>query len=177
MNEKFNFDEIKKTLEEAILQNQIEFKTFAQAVSSYKKLGFELEKILEWAVNNAKGEDKIKLWGLYKEFSLQNISELCEWLRWYGESLRNSKVYERFFDKEKKVPKAITFRVLELTRLGKREEVFHIILREFVNAQEEVGKNFVKAFNPKYSVEGFKVMVYSFLSALLGKEMEKNKEG
>lgn len=82
-----------------------------------------------------------------------------------------------FLIKKKKVPKAITFRVLELTRLGKREEVFHIILREFVNAQEEVGKNFVKAFNPKYSVEGFKVMVYSFLSALLGKEMEKNKEG
>lgn len=109
MNEKFNFDEIKKTLEEAILQNQIEFKTFAQAVSSYKKLGFELEKILEWAVNNAKGEDKIKLWGLYKEFSLQNISELCEWLRWYGESLRNSKVYERFFDKEKKSSQSNNF--------------------------------------------------------------------
>ncbi|ADQ47255.1 hypothetical protein Calkro_2444 [Caldicellulosiruptor kronotskyensis 2002] len=176
MNERFNFDELKRALEESIFHNKIKFEDFAKTINSYKNLGFELEKMLEWAANNAKGEDKIKLWSLYKEFSLQNVSELCERLRWYGENLRKSKVYDRFFDKDKKVPRAITFRVLELTRLGKREEVFHIILREFVNAQEEVGKDFVKAFSPKYSVESFKVMVYSFLSGLLGEEKEKNKE-
>lgn len=177
MNEKFNFDEIKRELEEAILQNQIEFKNFAKAVSSYKDLGFELGRVLEWAANNAQGDERNKLWGLYKEFSLQNTGELCERLRWYGERLRSSKVFERFFDKDKKVPKAITFRVLELTRLGKREEVFHIILREFVNAQEEIDKNLVNAFNPKYSLESFKVMIYSFLSGLLAEEKEKSKEG
>lgn len=38
--------------------------------------------------------------------------------------LRNKEVYERFYDKEKKVPKGIVYRILELTRLGKREEAF-----------------------------------------------------
>lgn len=168
MSENFNFEDIKKNLEEAIQKNQIEFTQFKKAIDSYKELGFELEKILEYAANNAKDEDKVKLWALFNEVSLQNISELCDRLRRYGDLLKNSEVHRRFYDEDKKVPRAIAFRVLELTRLGKRDEVFHMILREFVNAKEGVNHELVKAFNPKYSIETFKVLVYSFMSGLLG---------
>lgn len=168
MIENFNFEEIKKSLEEAIRKNQIEFTQFKKAIDSYKELGFELEKILEYAANNAKDEDKVKLWALFREISLQNISELCDRLRRYGDYLKNSEVHKRFYDDDKKVPRAIAFRVLELTRLGKRDEVFYMILREFINAEEKVSYDLMKAFNPKYSLENFKILVYSFMSGLLG---------
>ncbi|KYO67335.1 hypothetical protein [Thermovenabulum gondwanense] len=175
MSENLNFEEIKKNLEEQIKQNKIEFDSFKKAINSYKDLGLMLEKLLEYAARNIEGDDKDKFWGLYKDISFQNVSELCDRLRKYGENLRHSKVYERFYDSDKKAPKSITFRILELIRLGKRDEVFYIILREFVNAQQEVDQSLIKAFNPRYSVESFKVLVYSFLSGLLEKfeEIEK----
>ncbi|WAM33740.1 hypothetical protein [Caldicellulosiruptor morganii] len=164
----FNFDEIKESLEKAIKENQIKIDVFEKAINNYKKLGFELEKILEFAAKNAKDEDKVKLWALFYEISLQNISELCDRVKRYGESLKNSELYKRFYDEDKKVPRGIAFRILELTRLGKREEVFYVLLREFVNAQQELKHDLVNAFNPKYSIENFKILVYSFMSGLLG---------
>jgi len=168
MSEGFNFDEIKKELMKRIKENAIEFSTFQKAIEAYKDLGFELEKILEYAANEAKEEDKKKLWELYKVIARKNIAELCDRLRVYGENLKNSKVYERFYDKEKRMPNSITFRALELTRLGKRDEVFCIILREFVTSQQQVGENLANAFNPRYSIETFKTLIYSFFSGLLG---------
>ncbi len=168
MSDNFNFEEIKKDLMEHINQNKIEASLFRKAVDDYKKIGFELEKILEYGIKNAKGKDKRELEKLHNDISLQNVSELCDRLRNYGEGLRGSAVYERFYDKEKKMPKGLTFRLLELTRMGKRDEVFYIILREFANAQQEINQNLVKAFNPRYSIESFKTLIYSFLSGLLG---------
>ncbi|HOQ50816.1 MAG TPA: hypothetical protein PK233_03175 [Candidatus Atribacteria bacterium] len=170
MSDNFNFEEIKKDLMEHINQNEIESPLFKKAVDDYKKIGFELEKILEYAAKNAKGENKSRLERLNNDISLQNISELCDKLRAHGWELRKSAsaVYERFYDKEKKMPRGLTFRLLELTRMGKRDEVFYIILREFANAQQEINQNLVKAFNPRYSIESFKTLIYSFLSGLLG---------
>ncbi|MFY9303667.1 hypothetical protein [Candidatus Sordicultor fermentans] len=168
MSDNFNFEEIKKDLMEHINQNKIEVSLFKKAVGDYKKVGFELEKILEYAAKNAKGKDKRELEKLHNDVSLQNVSELCDRLKAYGEGLRGSAVYERFYDKKKKMPRGLTFRLLELTRMGKRDEVFYIILREFANAQQEINQHLVKAFNPRYSIESFKTLVYSFLSGLLG---------
>ena len=168
MSDNFNFEEIKKDLMEYINQNEIESSLFKKAVDDYKKIGFELEKILEYAAKNAKGENKSRLERLHDDISLQNISELCDELRAHGEELRGSAVYKRFYNKDKKMPRGLTFRLLELTRMGKRDEVFYIILREFANAQQEINQHLVKAFNPRYSIESFKTLVYSFLSGLLG---------
>jgi len=168
MSDNFNFEEIKRDLMEYINQNEIEAPLFKKAVDDYKKIGFELEKILEYAAKNAKGENKSRLERLHDDISLQNISELCDRLRAHGGGLRKSAVYERFYDKEKRTPRGLTFRLLELARMGKRDEVFYIILREFANAQQEINQNLVRAFNPKYSIESFKTLIYSFLSGLLG---------
>lgn len=168
MSESFNFDKIQEELMRRIKENAIDFSAFQKAIEAYKDLGVELEKILEYAANEAKEEDKKILWELYEIIAHKNIAELCDSLRVYGESLKNSKVYERFYDKGKRMPNSITYRALELTRLGKRDEVFHIILREFVTSQQQVGENLAKAFNPRYSIETFKTLIYSFFSGLLG---------
>ena len=124
---------------------------------------FELE-ILN--IKKCKSKDKVSS-KLHNDVS-SRMSELCDRLKAYGEGLRGSAVYERFYDKKKKMPRGLTFRLLELTRMGKRDEVFYIILREFANAQQEINQHLVKAFNPRYSIESFKTLVYSFLSGLLG---------
>ena len=104
---------------------------------------------------------------------MQNISNMTEKLTKYGYGLRNSEVYKRFYNIDKKSPEGIVFRLLELVRLGKRDEAFYVILREFSTAQEEIGLYLVKAFNPIYPDDIFKTFIYSFLSGLLGKKLEK----
>ena len=152
---------------EHINQNKIEVSLFKKAVGDYKKLGLSWKKY--WNMRQkCKGKNKRELEKLHNDVSLQNVSELCDRLKAYGEGLRGSAVYERFYDKKKKMPRGLTFRLLELTRMGKRDEVFYIILREFANAQQEINQHLVKAFNPRYSIESFKTLVYSFLSGLLG---------
>uniref|UniRef100_A0A7C3RIQ8 Uncharacterized protein n=1 Tax=Dictyoglomus thermophilum TaxID=14 RepID=A0A7C3RIQ8_DICTH len=170
MNDNFNFDEIMSNIKEQIKNGEVNCGSLKDLIEKYKELGFHIQKLLEYAIKNTK-EDKDKLNNLYEEIKEENIANLCEQLRSYGERLRfrNSGVYERFYDKDKKAPAGMTFRLLELSRLGKRDEVFYIILREFATAQEEVDEKLVMAFNPKYSVESFRALLYSFLSGLLGK--------
>jgi hypothetical protein len=183
MNEGFNFEETIKELKEQIKEGEIEYENFREVFKQYKELGFHLEKLLEYAIKNAK-TDVTKFRKLYDEIKVQNIANLCDELRSYGESLRLKKsevedkesLYKRFYDKEKNTPVGMTFRILELSRLEKREEVFYIILREFIAVGEEVSEKLVRAFNPKYSIESFRTLLYSFFSGLLGGKEDKKED-
>ncbi len=81
---------------------------------------------------------------------------------------KEQKLHKRFYDEDKEKPSGMTFRILELSRLGKRDEVFYILLREFVTAGEEFNEKLLKIFNPQYSIESFRVLLYSFFSGLFG---------
>lgn len=166
--------EIEKKILENVRRNRLDVSEIRNLVEDYRKLGFVIQKLIEYAGKNAEGDLKIKLEKIYEEISPQNISTLCDRLRSYGFTLRDKEVYERFYDKEKKVPQGVVYRILELTRLGKRDEVFYIILREFATVGKEVGKELIQAFNPKYSLESFKTLIYSFLSGLLGETKGKD---
>ncbi|MGJ8455634.1 hypothetical protein ACSFC1_10050 [Pseudothermotoga sp. U03pept] len=164
-------------IEEKLKQGNVELDMLKEAVQRYEELGLELLKILDYAVKCASGDEREKLEKLYRQFARKNLSDLCETLRKRGRSLRTSSpegVYKRFFDEG---PTGLTFRLLELTRLGKREEVFHLLLREFVAAGEEMPFELVKAFDPIYSTEVFKTFVYSFLGGLLGPVYESSTGG
>ena len=170
MSDNFNFDEMMNSIREQIKNEEVKYESFKKLIDRYKELGFHIQKLLEYAVKNTK-EDNDKLNNLYEKIKEENIANLCDQLRAYGERLRfrESGVYERFYDKNKNAPAGMTFRLLELSRLGKRDEVFYIILREFATAQEEVDEKLAMAFNSKYSIESFRTLLYSFLSGLLGK--------
>lgn len=175
MNE-FNFSEIMQDLEQQLQSSEVNHKRFESALNTYKELGFKLQKLLEYACRVSKGEDKEKLDKLYRVLTLRNASDLCDRLRDEGIRLRRSEVYGRFYDDDKESPRNIVFRILELTRLGKRSEVFHIILRELLNAKEKLSHSLIEAFNPVYSDEMFKVFIYSFLSGLLGQTKSKGED-
>ncbi|MCM8806523.1 MAG: hypothetical protein ABIN23_07200 [candidate division WOR-3 bacterium] len=162
-------------LKNKIRSNEIKYEDFENVVKKYKDLSLKIQEFLEYAYKNSKDENKEKLYKLYKKFSLQNTGEIVEKLREIGFALKNNeKIYERFYDSEKKKPKGISYRIMELTRLGKREEVFFTLLNEFQ------GENFPKllsdAFNPVYSDELFKTFIYSFLSGILGEKEQGGEE-
>jgi len=166
MSNNFNFDEMMNNIKKQIKNGEVNCGSLKDLIEKYKELCFHIQKLLEYAIKNAKGDKDIN--NLYNEIKDDNIANLCDQLRAYGKRLRDSGVYERFYDKDKKAPAGMTFRLLELSRLGKRDEVFYIILREFATAQEEVDEKLVMAFNPKYSTDIFRTLIYSFLSGLLG---------
>lgn len=139
------------------------FKGVIDALNNFK---LQLQDLLEFTSKNVTNNQE-KYRQLYVRLTQQNAKELCEKLRSYGFSLRNNQeIYEKVYDSEKKKARGLVFRILELTRLGKREEVFYSIFNIFQGY--EINSILARAFNPAYSEDLFKVFIYSFLSGLLG---------
>lgn len=171
----FNFDEIIGHLERNIkdgVENPEEFKEILETLSDLK---FKLQDIFEYAWRVSKGEKKEEFRKLYYKLTNDNLSEMCDKLRSYGYILRRENdIFEKFYDKEKKKPKGITYRIIELTRLGKRDEVFFALLNLFQG--KEINILLARVFNPIYSDEMFKIFIYSFLSGILGENLGQKEE-
>jgi hypothetical protein len=132
-----------------------------------------LQDTLEYLLKGP--SDKKEKWQPFYEYLMgENAGELCEKLRRYGFSLRGTAVHERVYDKEKRQPRGLAYRILELIRLGKRDEVFFSFLNVFQGT--EIKPILARAFNPMYSDQLFKTFLYSFLSGLLGPEKSSPEE-
>lgn len=132
-----------------------------------------LQDTLEYLLKGPSGERE-RWQSLYGYLVGENAGELCEELRRYGFSLRGTEVHERIYDKEKRQPRGLAYRILELVRLGKRDEVFFSLLNVFQGT--EIKPILARAFNPMYSDQLFKTFLYSFLSGLLGPEKNSSEE-
>jgi hypothetical protein len=132
-----------------------------------KDLQQNFVKTLEFASRITKDE---KIDKLYRRWAQKNISDLIDKLRYEGSNVAKKKSLKEDFDK-------VIFRLIELTRLGKRSEVFYGIYRIFVARNEEIPKVLCEPFKPIYSDEIFKVMIFSFLSGIMEKGGEKYEGG
>jgi hypothetical protein len=128
-----------------------------------KDLQQNFVKTLEFASRITKDE---KIDKLYRKWAQKNISDLIDKLRNEGGKVAREKGLKEDFDK-------VIFRLMELTRLGKRSEVFYGIYRIFVARNKEIPKVLCEPFKPIYSDEIFKVMIFSFLSGIMEKGGEK----
>jgi hypothetical protein len=128
-----------------------------------KNLQQDFVKKLEYASRITKDE---KIDKLYRRWAQKNISDLIDKLRDEGGKVAREKSLKEDFDK-------VIFRLMELTRLGKRSEVFYGIYRIFVARNKEIPKVLCEPFKPIYSDEIFKVMIFSFLSGIMEKGGEK----
>jgi len=173
----FNLDYWKKEvidyLNEQIKTNNISYETFKDVINTYYELRYKLQQILEYAYKNSKGEDKDKIYKLYKYFTLQNASYTFKKLRLLGYALKKDENY-------KNVVSALSdqaYRIMERTRHAKRSEVQLMIFRIFTANKKEIPLLLSEAFNPIYSDELFKAFIYSFLSGILGEEKETEGGG
>jgi hypothetical protein len=128
-----------------------------------KNLQQHFVKTLEFASRITKDE---KIDKLYRRWAQKNISDLVDKLRWAGSNVAKEKDLKEDFDK-------VIFRLMELTRLGKRSEVFYGIYRIFVARNKRIPEVLCEPFKPIYSDEIFKVMIFSFLSGIMEKGGEK----
>ena len=149
---------------ERIQSNSVRYNDFKEIIEIYNQIGLELQSILESAAKNSQGNEKRKLWTLYEDFSKRNISNLHDKLNKLAYSLKQN---------DKNLTDAVNkqiYRIMEKTRLGLRSEVANMLVRAFATQQKAVPELLMRVFNPIYSDEEFKVLMYSFLGGIVKKE-------
>lgn len=141
--------------------------SFRQTYQYLQKLQREFLRLLEWAVEDQKGKaNKENFEALYQQVAGWNSSKLMEELKKEGFRLKKYSDLKNAFDQQ-------GYRILELVRAGKRDDVFYAILRIFVSAKKKFPPQLVEAFKPVYSDELFKIFLFSFLSSILAEEETK----
>lgn len=160
-----NLESILSKLEEQLISSSQEpaIAQFRQAVDELRKANRQLRNLLEWASEQHRSEKE--LIRLYRQVAGWNASDLVESLKKIGLSIKKEQVLKDAFDRQ-------GYRLLELVRAGKRDEVYYAILRIFVSAKKRFPVQVVEVFKPIYSEELFKVFLFSFLSSILGKEQD-----
>lgn len=157
------FQEVLGAASQESLQPQ-EVHRILEEIASFR---LQLQGITEYLARYSQKKDEWQR--LCGALATENAGVLCEKLRQYGFRLRGDEaVRERVYDSKEKKPKGLVYRILELTRLGKRDEVFFSLFNIFQGV--EISPDLAKAFSPVYSDELFKTFVYSFLSGLLGQK-------
>ncbi len=137
-------------------------------VDTYKGIGLELQNVLKFAADNSQGDARHTLRRLYKEVSEKNISNLYDKLNSLAYSIKqNDKSLADALNKQ-------IYRLMEKTRLGLRSEVANMLVRAFAAQQKAVPELLMQVFNPIYTDEEFKVLMYSFLGGII---KEKDNEG
>jgi len=164
---------LEQKLEE--LKNQLasgepKFEDFKSVYYDLRKNIKEFQELLQWAAEDCRGKEKEKEFqGLYRQVAGWNAAELMDSIKRTGFAFKNNRDIKDAFDRQ-------GYRIIELIRSGKRDEVFHAILRIFVSTKKEFPSQLVEAFKPVYTDELFKVFLFSFLSGILGREEETEQE-
>lgn len=78
--------------------------------------------------------------------------------------------------KIKKAMNSSAFRILEQTRLGKRDSAIGMMLRIFVANQENIPTDLIEVCKEKYSDNQFRAFIYAFMSGFISREETDNQE-
>ncbi len=159
-----SLEEKLQQLEEQLKAGTPNAEEFRLVHNELKKLNRRLQELLQWAEEQHRDEKEFE--SLHRQVAGWNASDLMESLKKTGFASKQDRDLKDAFDRQ-------GYRILELVRAGKRDEVFHAILRTFVSAKKEFPVHLVEAFKPVYSDELFKVFLFSFLSGILGEEREQ----
>ena len=162
--EGFDWAKMFESLQKQVVEGTANLKDFKQARDALERMHSEFLRLLEQATKDQRGKEKsIEFERLYRLVAGWKASELMETLKSIGFALKKHKELKDAFDRQ-------GYRILELVRAGRRDEVFHSILRIFVSTKERFPEILVEAFKPVYSDDLFKVFLFSFLTGILGKE-------
>ena len=118
-------------------------------------------------INNKKDELK-KIDEILNYISIYEPDHITESLK--KTSYRLSSNYENL----KKSINDSALRLLELTRLGKRDTVIGMLLRIFMIHNVKIPDGLIEALKNKYNINQFKAFIYAFLSGFI--EEEKNEQ-
>ncbi|MBE0069225.1 hypothetical protein [Thermoanaerobacterium thermosaccharolyticum] len=119
--------------------------------------------------NNGKKDEINKLNGLINNIKRRKSDFLIERLKRKGYVLAGDTNFKNAINSQ-------IYRILELTRLNKREEVVHLLMRIFVSYQKKIPDELIETMKQKTDNNLFKAYIYSFLCGFIGEEKESKEE-
>ncbi|MGC8943945.1 MAG: hypothetical protein ACP5KX_07585 [Caldisericia bacterium] len=166
LQEKFNetLDQKLEFIKNELKNGNLDKDLLKDLLKKYDDLKEKILDLIEWAIELKKDDTELKKF--YQKFYGYKSSDLLEKLRDLGYALGNDINLKDDFDKQ-------GYRLLEQIRTGQRDIVFYTILRIFISRKKEMPKILLEAFKPIYSDQLFKVFLFSFLSGILGKEVNQ----
>lgn len=127
----------------------------------FKKTQYELDdakiqylQLLELLADNDKEFN-----GLFQNASRNNFADCVDKLNSIGTQRKKNEVLRKAFQ-------SMGYRLMEQTRIGKKDEVFHGILRLYMTSNQSFDKELLIAFKQSNN-EMFKVLIFSFLSGII----------
>jgi hypothetical protein len=166
LHEKIRPDNIDEWLDDA--RKTMSIFLAGEKISQFRKtlehIGAEFEK------DDSKKEQLKKVYGLINSLKSAEPDFLIERLRNSGWSIaKNERSLREAINKE-------ALRLLEQTRLGKRDNVVGMLMRIFTTKSVKFPLELVEASKPKYDVNHFRAFIYAFLSNFTT-EKNETKEG
>lgn len=151
-------------LQEQLRQGAPEFESFQRTYRLLTNMTDQFRHLLEWATEEQRGQrQEANFYRLYCQMAAQSASELLDRLKRYGYALRQDSGLKDAFENQ-------GYRLMQLIRAGKREEVFYSLLRIFVANRREMQLLMIEPFKPVYPDNLFKIFLFAFLSGVLGQE-------
>lgn len=148
-------------------------KTFAIFLKGEKLSDFvkSLECVYEEVKMKVKNDESKNKLGtisrLIKELKEKEPDFLIDNLRRAGYAIAGkNKSLKEAIEKE-------SLRILEQTRLGKRDNVIHMLMRNFAIKQEPIPIELIYALKPQYDTNLFKAFIYAFLSGFISQKKEE----
>lgn len=127
---------------------------FKKALSELDDAKIRCLQLLEMLADSDKRFDE-----LYQKASEANLSECVNKLNDIGNKRKGNKELKKAFE-------SMGYRLMEQTRAGRKDDVFHSILRLYVTCNQSFDKELLIAFK-QTNREMFKVLVFSFLSGIM----------
>ncbi len=127
---------------------------FKKALSELDDAKIRCLQLLEMMAGNDKDFN-----ALYQKASETNLSECVNKLNEIGNRRKANKELKKAFE-------SMGYRFMEQTRAGRKDDVFHSILRLYVTCNQPFDKELLIAFK-QTNREMFKVLIFSFLSGVM----------
>jgi len=100
-----------------------------------------------------------EFYALFQGASRRNFADCVDKLNAIGRQRKQNAILRDAFGK-------MGYRLMEQTRAGKKDEVFHGILRLYITSNQSFDKELLIAFKQADN-EMFKVLIFSFLSGII----------
>lgn len=108
--------------------------------------------------------------GIIRDLERSEVDFFVEKLKRVGNSLASAhKSLKDAINKE-------ALRILEQTRLGKRDVVVGMLLRNFIIREIKIPPELIEALKPKYDMNLFRAFIYAFLSGFITQEDKGGQE-
>lgn len=155
--------ELVTELEQKVEDNSITPDDLKKALYQIREAKYRIQELLDLLQDS--NEDMKKL---YRSIANENYADLIDGLNSLGYRYRKqNKDIKDAFEK-------MGYRIMEQTRVGKRDDVFYSFLRIYMSVGVSFDRKLLLAFKHPND-EMFKVLIFSFLSGII-EEKTNNQE-